>query len=204
MGWLLDRLGWANPSVDPLGWHTLTKRQFSVFLDDIEGRKALGRIHVLHLFLPHHPLAFNEEGKALTSPGSYRQQSLYTDVLVGKIISKLKTEGIYDESVIVLTGDHGQRPLYPSPEMPPANSIPHVPLVIRAPGLDSRVSDVDYQHIDFGPTLRDVLGLPPTDDAEGVSAFSEERPLRDKVFYANPWTYIYSPEDGSWHISQEE
>jgi hypothetical protein len=210
MGWLLDRLGWANPSVDREGWHTFTKRQFGVFLDDINGREALGRIHVLHLLLPHFPLAFNGEGKALSTavpdyqPEGYLQQSMYTDVLVGRLISKLKREGIYDDSVIVLTGDHGPRPLYPSPEVPPDNSIPHVPLVIRAPGLSSYVSDVDYQHIDFGPTLRDVLGLPPPDDTEGVSAFNKERPQRDKVFYADPWTYTYSQEDGSWRLSQEE
>ncbi len=36
MGWLLDRLGWAYPSVDRSGVHVLTKRQFSVLLDDVE------------------------------------------------------------------------------------------------------------------------------------------------------------------------
>ena len=203
MGWLLDRLGWAYPPVDGAGFHTFTKRLFSVFLDDIEGPEALGRIYVLHLLMPHHPLAFNEEGKALSTavpdfqPERYRQQSQYVDVLVGKIISKLEREGIYDESVIVLTGDHGPRPFHPSPERPPDNSTPHVPLVIHAPGLDSRVSDVDYQHIDFGSTLRDVLGLPPS-GAKGVSAFSEERPQRDKVFIVDGRRYVYSEEDDSW------
>jgi arylsulfatase A-like enzyme len=79
-----------------------------------------------------------------------------------------------------------------------------VPLVIRAPGLSSRASDVDYQHLDFGPTLTDVLGLPPPNDAEGVSAFSEERPQRDKVFREAFEVYIYSEEDDSWHFSHKE
>jgi hypothetical protein len=214
MGWLLDRLGWAYPSVDIPGFHTFTKRQFSVFLDDIEGREALGRIHVLHLLLPHNPFAFDREGDAVSTgcpcpaggdfePERYREQAMYVDVLVGKLISKLEREGVYDDSVIILTGDHGPRPFFPGPEMPP-KQIPHVPLVIRAPGLNSRVSDVDYQHIDFGPTLRDVLGLPPTDDTEGVSAFSEERPQRDKLFNISAGTFIYSEEDDSWHFSQNE
>ena len=229
MGWLLDRLGWAFPPLDREGIHTFTKRQFSVFLDDINGREALGRIHVLHLLVPHFPLAFNGEGKALSTaipdylstkipdyqPEGYRQQSIYTDVLVGKLISELKREGIYDESVIVLTGDHGQRLLDPSPERPPKDITTDVPLVIHAPGLSSYVSDVDYQHIDFGPTLRDVLGLPPPDDTEGVSAFNKKRPQRDKWFYFSNqgfrdttmnsgWTFVYSEEDNSWHFSQED
>lgn len=218
MGWLLDRLGWPYPTVDRRGVHMLTNRQFDVFLDDIKDQQALGRIHVLHLFLPHAPLAFNEEGKALSTavppfeniplqpfhPERYREQTMYVDVLVGKLISKLKRDGIYDETVIVLTGDHGARTFLPSPEMPPTQSIAHVPLVIRAPGLDSRVSDVDYQHIDFGPTLTDILGLPPPSGAQGVSAFSTERPQRDKVFDVDGKIYVYSPEDDSWRFSRQE
>ncbi|MCH7997958.1 MAG: sulfatase-like hydrolase/transferase [Chloroflexi bacterium] len=215
MGWLLDRLGWAYPSVDSQGFHTLTKRQFDVFLDDITGRDALGRIHVLHLLLPHHPFAFSGEGNALSNgcscaagqdfqPEKYRQQSMYVDVLVGRLMDKLKREGIYDEAVIVLTGDHGPRPYVPGPQAPLEDSIARVPLVIRAPGLGSSVSDVDYQHIDFGPTLMDILGLPPISDAEGVSAFSEERPQRDKVFRVFSSTFIRSEEDDSWQLVLDE
>ncbi len=214
MGWFLDRLGWAYPTVDRRGFHMLTKRQFSVFLDDVEGPEALGRISVLHLLMPHAPFAFDREGDAVntsapvwepeTYPERYREQTMFMDRLVGELISKLKREGIYDESVIVLTGDHGPRPFTPSSESPPSQFIPHVPLVIRAPGLNSNLSDVDYQHVDFGPTLTDILGLPSLNETEGVSAFSKERPQRDKVFRVDGLTFVYSEEDGSWQFSQEE
>ena len=202
MGLLLDRMGWPYPPVDRGGFQSITKRQIRLFLDDIKGPTALGRIHLLHLILPHDPFAFNEEGKALPSPGSHRQQSMFADVLVGEFISKLKTVGIYDETVIIVTGDHGRRFRPPSRETPPIPSMPRVPLVIRAPGLNSDVSDVDYQHTDFGPTLRDILGLPPSNDTEGVSAFSTERPQRDKLFFHDDNTFVYSDEDDSWHFSQ--
>ena len=204
MGWLLDRLGWAFPPVDSEGVHTFTKRQFSVFLDDVEGPEALGRIYVLHLVMPHFPFAFNGVGKALSSRGSYREQSMFVDLLVGKLVSKLKTEGIYDQTVIALTGDHGPRPFTPTQERPPSQSITHVPLVIRAPGLNSGVSDVDYQHVDFGPTLTDILGLPQPEDTEGVSAFSKERPQRDKLFHVQGLTFVYGQEDDGWQFSREE
>ncbi len=214
MGWLLDRLGWAYPPVDRPGFHTLTKRQFRVFLDDVEGESALGRINVLHLLMPHHPFAFDREGDAVntsspvwepeTYPERYREHVMFMDRLVGQLISKLHREGIYNRSVIAITGDHGPRPFTPSRETPPNNFIPHVPFVILAPGLDSAVSDVDYQHVDFGPTLMDILGLPPPSDAEGVSAFSNERPQRDKVFYVNELRFVYSTEDGGWQFSPPE
>jgi arylsulfatase A-like enzyme len=129
---------------------------------------------------------------------------MFMDKLLGELLSKLRREGIYEEAVIIITGDHGPRPFTPTPERPPGQSITRVPLLIRAPGLDSRVSDVDYQHIDFGPTLTDILGLPSPNDTEGVSAFSDERPQRDKVFHVNQLTFIYSQQDDSWQFSQEK
>ncbi|MBI3934094.1 MAG: sulfatase-like hydrolase/transferase, partial [Acidobacteria bacterium] len=208
MGWLLDRLGWEYPSVSRSGGLTLSKRLFSLFLDDIEGESALGRIYALHLSLPHRPFVFDREGDAIDSPSPvwgqetffdrYREQVRFVDRLFGELLSKLKREGIYGKSVIVLTSDHGPRPFTPTAERLPHHDTPRVPLVIHAPGLNSHLSDVDYQHIDFGPTLTDILGLPPLDNTEGVSAFSEERPQRDKVFHVDQWTFVYSQEDDSW------
>ena len=214
MGWLLDRLGWAYPPTDRAGLHTFTKSQFSLFLDDINGQNALGRIHIIHLLLPHDPFAFDRQGNAVNTSSRlkgaepdlarYREQVMYVDRLVGEFVSRLKREGIYDESVIVITSDHGPRTFLPSPERPPADFIPRVPLVIHAPGLSSQVSNVDYQHTDFGATLTDILGLPPPNGAEGVSAFSEERLQRDKVVHVNNLTFVYNEEEGSWQFSETE
>ena len=213
MGWFLDRLGWPYPTTDSRGFHTFTKRQFSLFLDDVEGPEALGRIHVLHLLLPHAPFVFNGDGDAVdtgspvwepdTYPQRYRDQAMFADRLVGELVSKLREQDIYDQSVIIITGDHGPRFFTPSAESPPDNSIPRVPLVIHAPGLNSYVSDVDYQHMDFGPTLMDILGLPPPSDADGVSAFTNERPLREKVFHVKELTFVYDEEDNSWQLIDE-
>ena len=218
MGLLVDQLGSAYPASDSRGFHTLTKKQFDLFLDDIEGREALGRIHVLHTNLPHHPLIFNEKGKAIstvssgsdiiegqiTDMGRYRKQIIFADLLLGRLIDKVKEEGIYDNSVIIVTSDHGLRDpmLFKPKPIDVTDRIAQVPLVIHAPGLDSGISDVDYQHIDFAATLNDVLGLPPPEGTEGVSAFSQGRPQRDKVFQNGRWVYTYSREDGSWRLEE--
>ncbi|NIQ77715.1 MAG: sulfatase-like hydrolase/transferase [Anaerolineae bacterium] len=210
MGWFLDRLGWDFPSVDGSGGLTVSKRLFDMFLDDVNAEASPGRIHALHNNLPHPPFVFDREGDAIDSPSPewgqdtfwerYRDQVMFADRLVGDLVSKLKSEGIYDQSVIVITSDHGERPFVPSPERPPDEFTPHVPLVIRAPGLNGDVSDVDYQHIDFAATLADILGLPSLSGNQGISAFSEERPQRDKVFSVDESTFIYSPEDDGWHL----
>jgi hypothetical protein len=214
MGWFLDRLGWDYPSVSRAGGLTLSKALYSQFIDDIDGESALGRIYALHLALPHGPFVFDKEGDAIDSASPewgqetfqerYREQVMFVDRLFGQFIDKLKEQGIYDRSVIILTSDHGPRPFRPTLEKPPFRETPRIPLVIHAPGLGSGISDVDYQHIDFGSTLADLLGMPPPAETKGVSAFSPERPERDKVFHANPWTFAFSPEDGIWHVIQDE
>ena len=167
---------------------------------------------MLHSLATHWPYSYDKNGKAISSSASgviwvnwehSKKSAMFTDWFLGRFIEKLKEEGIYEESVIFVTSDHGLRTFSPSPEKPPAHFEVQVPLLIRAPGLDGIISDVEYQHIDFGPTLMDVLGLPPPEDSTGVSAFNEERVQRDKVFFVNRQEYVYSPEDGSWHPVEE-
>ncbi|HKZ51443.1 MAG TPA: sulfatase-like hydrolase/transferase [Dehalococcoidia bacterium] len=219
LGLLVDSLGSTYPSADPDGFQIYTKEQFDVFLGDIDSHQSPGRIYLLHSMVTHFPFAFNEHGKAsrapLTTVGAekdvdfaalyekYRKQAMFADSQLGAFMEKLRQEEIYDRAVIIVTADHGlrARPVLPLPEPIELDHLTtQIPLLIRAPGMDSRLSDVDYQHIDFGPTLWDVLGRPPLEGAQGVSAFSAERPVRDKVFWVDDWAYFYSSEDLAWHL----
>ena len=65
---------------------------------------------------------------------------------------------------------------------------------------------MDYQHIDFVPTVLDVLGITGYDDFSGISAFSPERPVRDKVFYTKnvfrvDEAYTYDEKTGVWRLT---
>lgn len=213
VSWLAGRMDSPYPPVNPWGFQTFTKKQFDLFLNEIEGPEARGTIYMLHSLASHWPYAFDENGKAVTSTSgavlwvnreNSRKAAMYADSLLGRLVDRLKEEEIYEEAVIVVTSDHGLRLYHPSPEMPPEQLQVHVPLLIRAPGLNGYTSDVDYQHIDFAATLMDVLRLPPPEDGQGVSAFSQERPRRDKVFHMNDLTFVYSREDDSWHPEPTE
>ncbi len=83
-------------------------------------------------------------------------------------------------------------------------TTPRVPLIIHAPSVDEHgvVLDVEYQHIDFGPTLADVLGLPMPTAGDGVSAFSEERPDRDKTFAIRSIEFVSNEEDAVWEHAE--
>ena len=210
-----------------------------VFLASIKGSEARGRVYYQHNLLPHAPFIYDEKGnlhhssyedfpygnwagKKQSLPmiyENYTKQVKLADSLLGKFIAKLKSEGIYEESVIVVTTDHGapvERFLVDGQRLQKEmdGSAARIPLLIHAPGLKPHISDVDYQHIDFKPTLLELLGIPADGEKmDGVSAFAANRPVRDKVFLVFESTprgatsfdvggvYLYDSDRKTWRLS---
>lgn len=93
----------------------------------------------------------------------------YWDFHVGRLIDELKRLGLYEDTAIIVTGDHGEsfgeQGVYAEHAMAhPACT--RVPMIIRWPGLtdrleaSKRVHDGLAYNLDLGPTLCELLGLP--------------------------------------------
>lgn len=101
--------------------------------------------------------------------GNYLQSIHYTDKQIGKFIEGLKEEGIYEDSVIVLYGDHFALQVSDEKEriiMTELLDKPYdydemmnVPLLIHIPGesINRKVSTISSQ-IDFYPTIANIMG----------------------------------------------
>ena len=126
-------------------------------------------------------------GRVLTR---YREQVKYLDRQFGLFLDGLKKSGAWKRSVIVVTADHGEcwrpgcmgRVNHISAVEP---SLARVPMMIRAPHLKPRILDNDYQHIDFYPTVLDVLGISAPDSAkvDGRSALAPALSKRPRYFF---------------------
>lgn len=184
---------------------------FRHFVDSLSqtGRRTLDFMHIL---LPHEPLIYLPSGRLYppspargkVSSGDswtddawavtlaeqrYFLQLQFVDRLLGELIDRLKDSGRYDESLLVVTADHGvsfrpndsRRPLTDT-NLP---DIAAVPLFIKTPGQTSgQVSDMDIQTIDILPTILDVAGVTMPWSVDGVSAFNERERIRgEKVIY---------------------
>jgi len=81
---------------------------------------------------------------------------------IGKVIELLKSPGIFEDTLIVISADHGedQGELnvygdHHTADMPTSN----VPMIVHGPGVSaSRQQDGFMYHLDLGPTLLDLLG----------------------------------------------
>lgn len=88
----------------------------------------------------------------------------YADEHVGRLLAALEKEGVLDETVIIVSSDHGenQGELNVWGDHQTADAITcRVPLIIRWPGLTDQSPRVDHAlhyHFDWAATLIEMLG----------------------------------------------
>lgn len=183
------------------------------FIASIRGSDAQPALYFAHVLLPHEPYVYladqrrfsNESGLiGLDARGrwpvdpyyatqTYRQhleQVGCADALVAALVDRLKTEGLYDRALVVITSDHGVafrpgRPMKGFMAETTADVVP-VPLIIKPPNHHGiEVSERNVQSIDVLPTITTMLNATLPFRTEGVPARSDVTPAAEKrVFYA--------------------
>jgi arylsulfatase A-like enzyme len=97
----------------------------------------------------------------------------YADDMIGQIIAHLKELGIYEETAIIVSADHGENlgelGLYA--EHGTADEITcHVPLIIKWPGAArGETRNGFHYNLDLAPTLMELLGQKPSACWDGAS-----------------------------------
>ena len=116
----------------------------------------------------------------------YLVQTGYTDLALGHILKKLRSTGLYDKALIVVSADHGvsfdpggrRR----SPTATNLDDIAFVPLLIKLPGQTrGRVDDSLTRSIDILPTIADAVGLTPPWHVDGRSLLGRGLPAGGTV-----------------------
>ncbi|MNO36427.1 Lipoteichoic acid synthase 2 [compost metagenome] len=127
-------------------------------------------------------LKLNEalNGKTL---GDYLTAVNYADYALGTFIGRLKQTGLWNNSVLVVYGDHFglSKKKYNPQKISDALGIPYhkhistfnVPLLIHLPGqVSGRIIDRTGGQIDILPTVANIMGLDLKD--EGFTAFGQD------------------------------
>ena len=97
----------------------------------------------------------------------------YVDDRLGKIFQKLNQLGINENTIIIVTADHGEafkeHGTLSHAHKPYIEEV-HVPLIIGGPGIPrNRVYENFVQHIDIVPTILEILNIPPIKKMQGRS-----------------------------------
>lgn len=131
----------------------------------------------LHLYDPHEPYTPPEPFKSQYLKHPYDGEVAWTDSLVGEFRKALVERELLEESLVILTSDHGEG-LGDHGEMFHGyfiyESTIHVALVVRPPvwADGGRVVDSSVSHVDLLPTVLDAVDLPYPDVVHGKSLVS--------------------------------
>jgi len=153
----------------------------------------------IHLYDPHSPYEPPEPYKSQYAGGPerlYDGEIAYVDDLIGRVIEELKTKGLYENTVIVIAGDHGES-LGEHQESYHGffvyDATTSVPLIIRVPAARVRGKTIEPQveNVDIMPSLLELLGLPVPKAVQGRSFLSlmagrggwSEKPAYSETYY---------------------
>lgn len=174
------------------------------FAEGIE-RGERPELDVLHTVYPHQPWYHLPSGLTYEAPfiaegldqfadyawktdwaadlGRQRHllQARHADVMVGLLLERLRALDTYDDSLVVVTADHGAAFENGQPvrgvSAENADGVLWVPLLVKPPGqTEGSIDDRPARTIDVLPTIADVIGLDLPAGVDGVTLLADEPP----------------------------
>lgn len=127
----------------------------------------------MHLYDPHFPYRPPAPFAAEFKDRPYDGEIAFADAQVGRVIRFLKSKGLYGNTLIILSGDHGES-LGEHGEKTHGffiyNATLHVPLVIHLPGMKSARTVTDLVSLaDLMPTVLEALKADIPSQVQGRS-----------------------------------
>ena len=127
------------------------------------------------------------------------ESMLSIDVMVGQVFKKLETENKLANTLVIFTSDNGfilgEHRL--SNKLLPYDEAIRVPLIIRAPGQESRATNTNLVvNIDLAPTILDYAQLDWTDPIKAIDGRSL-KPLLEGL--NSSWRQWFLTE--GWHVT---
>ncbi len=155
----------------------------------------------------------------------YDAEIRYVDENIGRILDAVKAMGLRNNTLIILTADHGEslgeHNYYFEHGRLPYDDCVRVPLIIKIPGLKSKIKTIGrpVELVDVMPTILDSLKIPLNKEAQGKSlvplmlgdthsipeyVFTEAGYMQNyqRVIRTKIWKLIYIPDKKDQKIMQ--
>jgi hypothetical protein len=123
--------------------------------------------------------AYQDQGQLDVLLQRHFLQTGFADFELQRLWKRLRAEGLWDKSLIVVAADHGVA--FPKARerrrlnRTTAREIAPIPLFIKAPGQQTAKVDKSWvESIDILPTILDILNIDPRVKMDGKSAYSPE------------------------------
>lgn len=117
-----------------------------------------------------------------TSRARYKASVESVDKAVGEVVAALKARGLYEKTIVVVTGSHGEalgEHGITGHDVTLYDEILRVPLIVKPAADEDRRAQLAklqfalVRHIDLAPTILDMVGEGTLEGAEGTSLFED-------------------------------
>jgi len=143
---------------------------------------------------PRQPIQMDSMAAVRKMFDGYDTGVLYADHYIGRILDALAEQGVLDDTVIIITADHGESlgelNTYGDHQFADQTTC-RVPLIVRWPGVtDGQAGRVDaalHYHFDFAATMIELLGHSVPAIWDGIS-FADR--LRQGKESGRPWLVV--------------
>lgn len=171
----------------------------------------------VHYYDPHDPYTPPSPFKEKYRTRPYEGEIAYTDVYVGKLVDLLQKKGIFERTLFIIVGDHGEG-LWEHGE--PGHGIflydtcLKVPLIFVCPQNIPEAKRIEHQvrTVDIFPTILDMVKVEIPDFCQGKSLFPllEGKRMKTQESYAETyfplishgWSEIKALRTGDWKFIQ--
>ena len=126
----------------------------------------------------------------------YYGQVTHIDYQLGRLFGELQSSGLYENTTIVITSDHGEHlgdhGLYAKSTF--LESSARVPIIMRLPrehGIYNRRVDSPALTADIAPTLLELAGLAPDAEMDGMSLL---RLPQDRVIFGETRASVFATD----------
>jgi arylsulfatase A-like enzyme len=132
----------------------------------------------------------------------------YHDVQVGRLITQLKYWRIWDQTMLIITADHGEE-LFEDQRCGHGgslrDSLTRVPLLIHDPSRfpADAIVDEGAEGVDIMPTVLEALGVAPPDGPQGAPLEALAQGVGRgwaRPSYASQYEYAHAMRIGRWKI----
>ncbi len=197
--------------------------------DDSFYRQSMDKIDVQKPFYAfyvtlsgHHPYTYFEDKQTFdvgkydkTYLGNYIKAQNYADAAVGRFMERLKDMGLYENSLIVIYGDHAGLPKAQSKELLEYLGktddnvdwikLQKIPLIIHCPGIEAETIEKTGGQVDIFPMIANMMGI-KNDYAMGKDIINCEKGyavlrngsvLTDDYYYSSEDDTVYALKNGS-------
>ena len=102
-----------------------------------------------HIYIPHNPFVFNRNGyydnpePILGNDDNYQRQLEYVDYVLGALIQRMKKNGSFESSEVIVLSDHNFRIRYKGMQQY------HIPLIIKKPYQRIKRDIYDTTHAEY-------------------------------------------------------